>query len=350
MLGASDPVNSLPLLIIALVAAALAGVILALEFFGNKILARRAPGLFAAILASGAVVSALIGGPPWLAMGFGGLASLVLLVWPISFDGARERLLALVSAKSAWIIVLGLSLVASRYFASQVLKSLDEKEPAAAVDLEDVPILSTQAVTDKGRSVQLFHFKVHSTAAEAERFIRADEKELSQFIRLCEANPTANCHGWVFTSGQYGIRDPEIAGILSDNAYTETAEPREGDLAIYSIDNHITHSGVVRIVNKQGPVLVESKWGPFGVYLHAVEQQPFPGKCKFYRSSRRDHLLVLRSPPSENAVGSRQGDSRSGSGQLFAVGGVSRGNIEVERGELSAARILDLVRIAPLDP
>jgi hypothetical protein len=271
------------------------------------------------------------------------------LVWPLSFEGTRQRLLALVSAKSVWIVLIGVSLVASRYFAAQVLKSQDKQERAAAVDLEDVPISSTQAVTDKGRSVPLFHFKVHSSAAEAERFIHADEKELSQFIRMCDASPTANCHGWVFTSGQYGIRDPEIAGILSDNAYAEAAEPREGDLAIYSIDNHITHSGVVRIVNRQGPVLVESKWGPFGVYLHAVEQQPFPGKCKFYRSPRRDHLLALRSPATENAVGRIHWESRPGGGQLFAIGGVGGGNIEVERGELPAARILDFVRVAPLD-
>ena len=227
---------------------------LGLEYFGSRKLARRAPGLFAAILAILAVALALFRGPSWLALGCGGLAALVLLVWPISFEHPRERLLAFVSAKSVWIVVLGLSLIASRYFASHVLRSLDEQEPAAAVDLEDVPILSTQAVTDKGRSVPLFHFKVHSTAAEAERFIRADEKDLTQFVRLYEASPTANCHGWAFTSGQYGIRDPEIAGILNDNAYAETAEPSEGDLAIYSIDNHITHSGVVRIVHKQGPV------------------------------------------------------------------------------------------------
>jgi hypothetical protein len=323
--------------------------VLALEFFGSKPLARRAPGFFAAILAAASVLLAIMNGPTWLALGCGGLAALVLLVWPISFDGARRWLLALVSAKSAWIVILGTSLVASRYFAAQVLKSLDDEEPAAAVDLEDVPILSTQAVTDKGRSVPLFHFKVHSTAAEAERFIHADEKQLSQFIRLYEAKPTANCHGWVFTSGQYGIRDPEIAGILSDNAYTETAEPSEGDLAIYAIDNHITHSGVVRIVNARGPVLVESKWGPFGVYLHAVEQQPFTGKCKFYRTSRPDHLLVLRSPQSDSTVGSIPWDSRPGGRQFFAVGGVSGRHVEVERGELPAAGILDLVRVTPLD-
>src|SRR5262245_9224005 len=119
MPGASDPANSLSLLIVALAAAALAGVVLALEFFGRKTLARRATGFFAVILAIGAVLSALTSSPPWLALGCGGLAAMVLLVWPISFDGARQRLLALVSAKSAWMIVLAVSLVGSRYFASQ---------------------------------------------------------------------------------------------------------------------------------------------------------------------------------------------------------------------------------------
>jgi hypothetical protein len=47
------------------------------------------------------------------------------------------------------------------------------------------------------------------------------------------------------------------------------------------------------MADKHAPILIESKWGPFGVYLHTVDMQPFRGSCKFFRSSRADHLLVL---------------------------------------------------------
>src|SRR5262249_1057001 len=134
-----------------------------------------------------------------------------------------------------------------------------------------------------------------STAAEIERFIDLHETDLTQIIRLADPNSAANCHGWVFTGGKYGIRDPEVERILLDNGYAEFAAPREGDLAIYRSGNKITHSGIVRIADKSTPILIESKWGPFGVYLHGVEKQPFAGQCIFYRSSRSGHVLTLRS-------------------------------------------------------
>jgi hypothetical protein len=106
----------------------------------------------------------------------------------------------------------------------------------------------------------------------------------------------------VFTGGKYGIRDPEVAQILVDNGYVEVAMPREGDLAIYISETKITHSGIVRIVDQRSPILVESKWGPFGVYLHRVERQPLQGQCRFYRSPRSGHQLAPRSTPNESDV------------------------------------------------
>jgi hypothetical protein len=49
-------------------------------------------------------------------------------------------------------------------------------------------------------------------------------------------------------------------------------------------------------------MLDESKWGPFGVYLHGVDRQPFKGQCKFYRSERSGHQLTLRSTAEKSAV------------------------------------------------
>lgn len=290
---------NLMLLCTVLAAAVLAVLMLAIEYFANRRLAERAPGALAALLAAIAVLAFLLQGAVGIATGCFGLAMLLLVAWPASFETARQQISRLLTPKAIWVVVLGVSLIASRYLAAHVLHSLEKQPAQQAVDLEDVPVVATQAFTDNGRAISLFHFKMYSTNAEVERFMRSTERDRLQIIRLMEANPASNCHGWIFTGGRYGVRDAEVWSIVADNAYLEVPEPQEGDLAIYTTGDEIRHSGLVRMADKHAPVLVESKWGPFGVYLHAVEQQPFAGTCKFYRSPRRDHLLVLRTKGAE---------------------------------------------------
>src|SRR5688572_8375408 len=221
-------------------------------------------------------------------------AGTLLAVEFLASGTSRQRLSRVLTPKVTCVGVLCISLLASRYLAAHVLQSLKQTSNGQSLDLEDVPVLSTQALTDKGRAIGLFHFKMHSTPDEMAQFIGAEQKALDQFIRLTEPDSTANCHGWVFTGGKYGIRDPDVAGILADNDYAEVTEPREGDLAIYFKGEQISHAGLVRLADKKSPILVESKWGPFGVYLHPVEKHPWPGPCKFYRSPRSGHLLVVQ--------------------------------------------------------
>jgi hypothetical protein len=297
---AIDATLSLTLLLTSLSAVVITAALLALEFFGNRRIARQAPGAIAVLLAFGALV-VWLGGLNWVALGAGSLATVLFVAWPMSFDVVRQRMMRQLTPKVAWALVLGVSLIASRYLAAHVLHSLDrEQSPPQSVDLEDLPIRFTEALTDRGRTVGLFHFKIHSTDTEIQQFIDSHEKDRSQIIRLQEPNSAANCHGWVFTGGAFGIRDPEIAAILNDNGYTEVTDPREGDLAIYTSEHRITHSGLVRMADKHAPVLIESKWGSLGVYLHTIDKQPFSGACKFYRSTRPDHLLVMR--PANSAV------------------------------------------------
>jgi len=294
---------NLTLLCTALTAAVLACALLVVEFFASRRLARQAPGALAVVLAGCALAACCLQGMAWVAAGCGSLAALLLVMWPVSFEAPRQQLTRLITPKIAWAVVLGMSMIASRFLTAHVLQSLDREPLSQSVDLEDVPVRSTLAITDKGRTIPLFHFKLHSTASEVEQFIHSNEKDLSQIIRLSEANSASNCHGWVFTGGRYGIREGDVATILIDNSYGEVTDPREGDLAIYSNGDRFSHSGLVRIADKHAPLLIESKWGPFGVYLHTVDKQPFPGSCKFYRSSRADHMLVLnRSRSAAEAV------------------------------------------------
>jgi hypothetical protein len=265
-----------------------------LECFASKQWSRRAPGILVAVLLAAAALLLFLPGSLWLSLGLAGLAVLLLVVWPMHFPVARERIGRLLQPKFVWAALLAVSLLSARFLGANVLSSLETPEAPHEVDLADVPVHATEALTDKDRSIALFHFKFYSTAAQVERFIAGSEKEQRQIIRLLEANPASNCHGWIFTGGQYGVRDSDVAKILADNNYVEVTEPRDGDLAVYTVHDQICHSGLVRIANKHAPVLIESKWGPLGVYLHAVKSQPFGEVCKFYRSPREGHLVTLR--------------------------------------------------------
>ena len=64
--------------------------------------------------------------------------------------------------------------------------------------------------------------------------------------------------------------------ILADNGYVVVDEPREGDIVIYRDGlGQVQHTGLVRFVGTDGLVLVESKWGSLGIYLHTPKEQPY---------------------------------------------------------------------------
>jgi hypothetical protein len=234
-------------------------------------------------------------------VGAGTIASVLLgielLAAGSTFAKATRRLLArALTPKTLLAAVLIASLLGSRFLATHLIQTLRAQDNQYVLDLEDLPVLQCEARTDKGRAVALFHFAIHTAADEVERFMRASETVQTQVIRLEGANPAANCHGWVFTGGAYGVRDSDVRLILEDHQYETTNEPREGDLALYFQDGQLTHAGLARRPDPRGPILVESKWGPFGLYLHPPEKQPFSGLCQFFRSPRPGHLLTITTP------------------------------------------------------
>lgn len=294
----------LTLLATAFAATCSVAALLACEYFGNRRYCRAAPAVVAIGLGAAALLSQLFSQPNWLAGGCLIVGAVMGLVWLFSREGTRSWSIRLLQPKAIWAVLLCVSAMAARILSSSVLNSVHFQSLAAEIDLSDVPVMSLEAITDKGRGIALFHFKMNSADEEIQRFAQSNEKDHAQLIRLIEPNPASNCHGWVFTAGQYGIRDPEVGSILSDNDYAEVAQPQEGDLAIYRRGNEICHSGLVRIAEKHSPVLIESKWGPFGVYLHATAAQPFGGECRFYRSSRSSHTLAMRRPAIDHATAS----------------------------------------------
>jgi len=154
-----------------------------------------------------------------------------------------------------------------------------------------------RAVTDLGRDIDLFHYgSVHSLEPLEQAVL-----ELAGFtyevIRIKGPSDDSNCHGWVFTGGSFCVASEQVDTILADNGYQPVEQAQGGDLVIYQDDSGLAaHSGVVRFVREDGMTLVESKWGPLGVFLHTPEMQPFGHQFGFWRSHRPGHRLHLLEP------------------------------------------------------
>jgi hypothetical protein len=151
-----------------------------------------------------------------------------------------------------------------------------------------------RAETDLGRPIDLFHYNdlpmpeaVEESMLEAERFTR-------EVIRVEGPDTTSNCHGWVFTRGAFGVASEQVDTILADNGYVPVERAQAGDLVIYRDDSGLPrHTGVVRFMGDEGLVLVESKWGPLGTFLHTPETQPYGNQFGFWRSPRLGHRIRM---------------------------------------------------------
>lgn len=157
-----------------------------------------------------------------------------------------------------------------------------------------------QAVTDRGTPIETLRLvRCHVIDMK-----RADEQFPLEnggghLIRLSGPTTQCNCHGWVFTGGLCWIGNDSIDTILLENDYEQVEIPAPGDVVVYrNSEDEPMHSGIVRFHGQPGQIMVESKWGLFGVYIHFVHQPPDPGKWAFYRSSRSGHLLkgITHSP------------------------------------------------------
>ncbi len=169
---------------------------------------------------------------------------------------------------------------------------------------EMLPTDDASATTDLGRPITL---NEPIELRPAEQTTAAEETMLNampfdgRLIRRQSATDVSNCHGWVFAAGRFWVGGLTVESILADNGYAPTSEPRAGDLIVYRKQGELTHSGVVRSVGNGIPVLVESKWGWMGVYLHAADDSCYGRDYKFYRSPREGHLLAGLGGPSVKA-------------------------------------------------
>ena len=152
------------------------------------------------------------------------------------------------------------------------------------------------AVTDRGVIVPLYRL---STSEDVfDEYVLSDEDKFKSFnhtgIHRNDADRMSNCHGWVFTAGQFLLKGRDVDRILSDNNYFVVSNPRIDDIVIYRDDvGQILHTALVQGVLRDGTVITESKWGIDERFLHLPTDQPYSQTFDYYRTARPNHLIKI---------------------------------------------------------
>ena len=167
-----------------------------------------------------------------------------------------------------------------------------------AVIAEPAGDAESPLTTDLGRPVRMLVMPADACtpsaallASQDQLLTRSDLHDVVIYLPLGWQN--TNCHGFVFTASRYWIGGSQVDAILEDNGYQPVAAVRPDDIAVYrSADGTVMHTGIVRGTASDGVILVESKWGQGGRFVHRHDRQPYSDtECTFYRSPRQGHLL-----------------------------------------------------------
>ncbi len=122
-------------------------------------------------------------------------------------------------------------------------------------------------------------------------------------MRTAPLDVTCNCLGWIFGDGRHPLFNDSLDMILEDNGYYPVSAPLRDDLVVYAKPGGpAVHVGVVRLV-EDDLVLVESKWGLAGRFLHRIDCVPYPSAhFTFYRTSRGNHRLRETNQPTAHVA------------------------------------------------
>ncbi|MCS7014860.1 MAG: hypothetical protein RMJ19_13580 [Gemmatales bacterium] len=209
------------------------------------------------------------------------------------------------------ILLMGLTsvlFVLGAYGASSDTISLFEEKdylpPSVLSGADNHQLSEKQAYTDRGRVIALH--TPRNVPAVSERKLPDPSVYWPEnafgykLIRTAPPDPSYNCHGWIFTAGQYILAPDDVQRILEDNGYYEVHDPKPNDIVVYyDHQGMITHTALVRAVGEEGFLLVESKWGcSGGRYLHLPDLW-FAARYVYYRTNRGSHVVkgLNQSPP-----------------------------------------------------
>lgn len=224
-----------------------------------------------------------------LVAGVGGVLAVILLLAPRSQTSSKGPLAAVMLLSLCGVAAL----LAWARWQETLVPEWSEEQPR--MDMRGTGE-TLSARTDGGRIIPLSRVVKGNSyrAPETTLELQSSGNSLADSV-VCTAPPTpeSNCHGWVFAGGRYWIDGKVVEDILRDNCYREVAAPRPGDLIVYrsAPGAEVSHTGIVRSVSEDGAVLVESKWGSKGRFLHASDIQPQWASWSFHRSPREGHRL-----------------------------------------------------------
>jgi hypothetical protein len=256
----------------------------------------------------------VLGGPALV------LAALLGLAWAARSDRVGHALAAAAALarlpRVQWIaLAVGCPLVALA-LAAWVAPRQDIQQPPPW------PLPPGTAVTDRGIDVfvsESVHGAGPATALSASEARSLRTSGLGRRV-LPVAPPDwrYNCHGWILGGGRYLIPDASVELVLMDNGYRLTDQPRPGDLIVYRDSRGlICHTALVRVVQEEGELLLESKWAWMGRYLHPPDATPYGRNWSCYRSPRPGHLLRFL-PSGEPDSRPRHATGRLTPGEVFA--------------------------------
>jgi hypothetical protein len=110
-------------------------------------------------------------------------------------------------------------------------------------------------------------------------------------IRTAPPDAGSVCHDWTFGGTRYSDGTP-VATLLAD--YRPVIQPRPADVIVYwGPSGEAVHSGVVRAVGHGEFVVIESKWGHLGRYLHLTGVSHFPSRYTYHRRVTDAYLQAV---------------------------------------------------------
>jgi hypothetical protein len=242
-------------------------------------------------LLAGTALAAWLDGFVLPAAALAGLAGAWLVLVGQPLWRAALALQARVQARPriAWTLLLAASPAIAWCWADAVLPEFEPLEVPSIMAISTSEVEPCPCRTDAGRPIKVFVPQRDATADE----VAAVEIQ-TQNVNAIHRDPAGayyNCHGWVFTGGRYWVSGEQVPDILEDNGYAIVSQPRPGDVIVYRTGDKVVHTGIVRAADEFG-VLVESKWGKRGRFIHPPETQDYSADFAYYRSPRTGHLLL----------------------------------------------------------
>lgn len=225
-------------------------------------------------------------------------------------------------------LIIILLLVVFFFFESATTINADDEKSEFASSVNAMLISGTRTLNDDyeidfiytyyDTPVMVYHILEDLSQAEKNDLNDFTDTYYPSATRIYTATALFNCHSYAWynsdvTTNDYWIDDP--SAFYTDGSYDEVFTPQVGDIICYFddkgtpnnySDDENLHSGIVisfdssitsnNICGNANQVIVESKWGPCGVFQHSGDYCPytslFYGNADYVRYYRHSHSFT----------------------------------------------------------